>query len=72
MFCSFHLSQGGTYAQTALSHASENGHVAAVEAIVAADPDRAHIQMTSVRLKIRVDVVHVRDEVCSVVMVYNQ
>ena len=41
--------QGGRYKETALMRASVNGHTAAVEAIVAADPDPDHIRMTDVR-----------------------
>jgi hypothetical protein len=34
---------------TALMYASQNGHTAAAEAIVAADPHQDHIRMTEVR-----------------------
>ena len=41
--------QGGDDKETALICASMLGYTAAVEAIVAADPDPDHIRMTNVR-----------------------
>ena len=41
--------QGGYNKYTALMWASDQGHTAAVEAIVAADPHPDHIRMTQVR-----------------------
>ena len=47
------LKQGNFSSWTALMYASTYGHVAVVEALVAADPDPAHIRMTDVRLHVQ-------------------